>query len=120
VGKLKPVPVSGVVLLHDKPLGDATVSFIALDGRVSCRGVTNDQGEFILSTYDRGDGAPAGRYRVLVSIDEFDVSPEGRPVAKPKKRSGPPVPVRYSRQAESPLTAEVTEAGPNQFRFQLN
>jgi hypothetical protein len=120
VETLKAVPASGEVLLNGKPLVDATVSFISADGKISCRAVTDDQGKFVLSTYDPNDGAPPGKYQVLISIDEFDVSPEGRPVPKAKKRSGPPVAARYSRQSESPLSAEVTEAGPNKFRFQLN
>lgn len=116
----QPVPASGQILLGNKPLAGATVTFLALDGQVSCRGLTDDQGEFVLSTYDPNDGAPAGKYKVVISIDEFEITPEGKPVPKAVKRSGPPVPGKYSRPADTPLSAEITPTGPNQFRFPLN
>ena len=118
-GQLKTVPVTGVVLLNGQPLPDATLSFISHDGQITSRGVTDNKGEFVLSTYGHGDGAPVGSYKILVSLDEFDVSPDGRPIPKAKKRTGPPVPVRFSRPGESPLTAEVTSSGPNHFSLPL-
>ena len=114
------IAASGQVLLAGKPLAGATVTFLSLDGKVSSTGVTDDGGEFILSTYDQNDGAPPGQYKVIVSVDDLEVSAEGKPVPKANKRVGPPVPEKYSRPADSPLSAEITGTGPNRFRFPLN
>lgn len=117
----RPAPVQGGgrVLLGEKALPGATVSFLSLDGRVSCTGTTDDAGEFTLSTYASGDGAPPGTYKVVVSIDEFAVSPEGKITHKRGAKAVPQVPGKYSRQADTPLQVEVTAAGPNRFQLSL-
>jgi hypothetical protein len=117
--KPQPLAASGQFTYQGRPLAGATVSFLSEDGKVSASGETDAKGDFTLSTYQRGDGAPAGRYKVLVTIDAFEISPQGLPV--PKKRGGPAVtlPERYGSIADTPLSAEVTPDGPNRFVFAL-
>jgi hypothetical protein len=114
-----PVPGGGRVLLSERALPGATVSFLSLDGRVSCTATTDDAGEFTLSTYGSGDGAPPGMYKVVVSIDEFSVSPDGKITHKRGAKAVPQIPGKYSRQADTPLQVEVTADGPNRFQLSL-
>lgn len=114
-----PVPGGGRLLLSERALPGATVSFLSLDGRVSCTATTDDAGEFTLSTYGSGDGAPPGVYKVVVSIDEFSVSPDGKITHKRGAKAVPQIPGKYSRQADTPLQVEVTTDGPNRFQLSL-
>jgi hypothetical protein len=84
-GGLKLVPVSGTVMLGDKPLQGGAVSFIpdASKGntaRVSCLGRIDSNGHYALSTSavkgsDSGKGAPVGWYKVTL-ITTLPGSPE--------------------------------------------
>jgi hypothetical protein len=73
-------PVSGRLLLDGEPLAGVTVVF----HRRSAAGVkqtysygkTDATGGFKLSTYEAGDGAPAGRYTVTV-VGETDAAVRG-------------------------------------------
>jgi hypothetical protein len=73
------------------------------------QGIVKDDGSFVLGTYDREDGAPAGDYRVLVTwfaraaITDADGSP------LPKNL----LPARYGKFATSDLTIRIVE-GDNQ------
>ena len=63
-------PVRGQVLVRDKPAPKAFVVFHPLDaqGPEALRpyGHAAEDGSFKLTTYEPGDGAPAGEYRVTV------------------------------------------------------
>jgi len=70
-GWLETYPVKGAVLVDGKPAKDVFVSFHPKEG-VGDRpylpsGQTNENGEFVLSTFVEGDGAPAGEYDVTVT-----------------------------------------------------
>ena len=67
-------PVSGVVQWKDgKPateLAGATVELQVIEGvllRVSPRGEVQADGKFTLRTYEPKDGAPAGKYRAMIT-----------------------------------------------------
>ena len=66
-------PVQGTITFRGKPIPDATVRFHPAspvsDGKplVIPRGHVDDRGEFVVSTYRAGDGAPAGEYQLSVS-----------------------------------------------------
>src|SRR6266849_3541803 len=59
--------VTGTVTLQGKPLPRAIVTFSPKEGQPVAFGMTNDKGEFTLTTYTDGDGAAAGSYGVVVS-----------------------------------------------------
>ena len=73
-GRIKVYPVHGKVLVKGQPATDATVRLHPADGDTSVPhwvlGRVDDQGNFALSTYVTGDGAPAGEYVVTVEWNE--------------------------------------------------
>ena len=101
----KPVhKVRGQVLVNDKPAAGAFVLFIPVNEVAGStdprpRATADDNGNFEVSTYGDGDGAPAGEYRVAVTW------PDGNDVED--RLNG-----RYD-QANSKLKAKVNE-GPNE------
>jgi hypothetical protein len=113
-GGNKTYPVQGRVVFKDgtpiEPLVGGQVVFEPLDpgAKESARGIIQPDGTFRLGTHDTADGAPLGRYRVLVS-------PQPLPPKDAEKR--PPAPVvdlRYQSPDKSPLEQTVT-TGPNDF-----
>ncbi len=80
-GNYKLAPVSGKVILDGKPLPGATVRFEPIEvprgsegmGVISA-GMTNEQGEFRLTTVMGDRGAVVGTHRVMVST--MKVEPE--------------------------------------------
>jgi hypothetical protein len=107
-GKARPVvhPVSGRVLYQNKPIANAFIVLHPVDGTeadtVRPRGQTNQDGNFTLSSFGAGDGAPPGEYLATV---------EWRPVGeRDLESSGPPpnrLPPRYARADRSGLRVRV-------------
>ena len=66
-------PVRGKVVYRERSLKGAVVVFHPADSKrtdlPSPRGVLDQDGSFELSTYIARDGAPAGRYKVTVSLE---------------------------------------------------
>ena len=62
------VPVTGLVMLDDKPVAGATVSFSpdAKGGRAAV-GTTDASGRYTLTTKKPGDGAMPGAYTVMIT-----------------------------------------------------
>lgn len=115
----RPVPVTGFITLEGKPLAGATVRFVPEKGRPAV-GTTGDDGRFRLTTFSANDGALPGRYRVTIAGPE--AGPGGKPGgsgAAKEKPSRAGVPPMYSRPQTSPLLAEVSPDGPNEFRLEL-
>lgn len=103
----KPVfPVSGKVLDGTRPLAHASVVFHPVNDTdanvVKPRGKTDANGEFKLTTYVEGDGAPVGSYRVTIELWATVNADQG-----PVNRVLP----KYGKAESSGFTAEVT-AGP--------
>jgi hypothetical protein len=125
-GKTRPVKVAGMVTLDGKPLGGATIVFTPEEGGGrQASALSDDDGAFELTTYNTGDGALPGTYKVMVRKDEIHVtattaamSPEENtkamkefaqkhpgPVIETKKK--PPVPASYSSPSSTPLKYTV-------------
>jgi hypothetical protein len=70
-GTAKPIPVEGVVLLDEQPLGSATVTFtpVGTQGQPAS-GQTDASGVFKLTSGDGRIGAVPGQYKVTVSRTE--------------------------------------------------
>lgn len=66
--RLETHPVSGSVFINGEPASGCTVTFVPRDaelrGAVIPAGSTDESGTFQLTTYETGDGAPAGEYGV--------------------------------------------------------
>jgi hypothetical protein len=110
------VPVSGVVMLDDKPIGKAAVMFHHASGRTAY-GVTGEDGVFHLTTRDPGDGALIGDYSVTVSLtrQEGGVQPNdagledySRPILDEKTIFI--VPKVYNDPRTSPINVTISKA----------
>jgi hypothetical protein len=114
---------TGQVLYNSEPLADAVVTFHADGEPWLVYGRTDAQGRFELSTqaYGAGTGAPAGNYRVTVEKKQVTDSGASGPDDEglPEIEEISLVPETYGRPGQTPLTAEVTSGGQNQFTFEL-
>ncbi|MCS7237758.1 MAG: carboxypeptidase-like regulatory domain-containing protein [Thermoguttaceae bacterium] len=104
---VKTYPVRGTVTFQGKPLPDATVLFRSKDGKWTASGRTDSNGTFTLTTFNPGDGAPAGEYMVAVMAFEAPATSES------EEKPGPPpkmlIPKKYATPETSGLTATVGE-----------
>jgi hypothetical protein len=69
VGKPKLVPVRGQVKIDGEPLKFGTVIFTPEKGRAAT-GKLDENGNFVLSTFEAGDGVLTGRHRVAINAGE--------------------------------------------------
>jgi len=119
----KPFPAQGTVLLDKRPVEGATVVFQPDDNKHAATGMTNADGVFHLQTYEPGDGAVPGKYKVTVtkvtvtSTTASEQSSTSGASAAPKSEWV--TPKKYSLATSSGLTADVTEGGENKFSFDL-
>ncbi|MCA9270409.1 MAG: carboxypeptidase regulatory-like domain-containing protein [Planctomycetales bacterium] len=118
-GRITVHPVAGQVLVDGQPADNASVVFHPTGAdatitalRPSAR--TDEQGRFSLSTYQRGDGAPPGTYKITVTWN--GPPPDTRPedVPEQERHSGPDrLAGAYDDPSTTTLSAEVA-TGPNQ------
>ncbi len=102
--------VSGTVTFNGVPIADATVTFVPEKGRVAT-GVTDKQGRFTMTTFEKNDGALPGQYRVAISAQAAR-SPKEADDARAT------IPVKYSNSETSGLMVEV-KMGVNEFQICL-
>src|SRR5689334_3222440 len=97
-------PVHGQLLLNGRPVSHATVTFHPVSTaaeELRPSGQTDEEGNFRLTSYAAGDGAPEGQYAVTVTwLRAFPVpgSPEGEQTAYNV------LPPHYASPAASQLT----------------
>lgn len=107
--RLPTVPVHGKVLYAGKPLEYGAV-LLQPDVGPPAFGSISPDGNFRLTTYDDGDGAVPGRYRVQITCFESQ-----RPGAEPVEKNKEPVlgksfiPEKYTRYDTSGLQVEVKQ-----------
>lgn len=114
-------PASGVVFYNGQPLEKCLVTFQPETGPSAAFAITDAEGTFHLQTYQPGDGASAGHYRVAFSKTRLEY-PEG---VDPETYSNPPkiiemLPDSCTRYDQSGLEASITEGGENAFTFRLD
>ncbi|MHC4880471.1 MAG: carboxypeptidase-like regulatory domain-containing protein [Planctomycetota bacterium] len=123
--------VTGKVTLAGAPVSKATVTFFPSEGQRSAIGLTDDNGEYLLTTYEFGDGAMSGKYSITInkavprqaSSSESDheaiasgkVDPGAEHDADEDDPEASAVPQRYTNPDESGFSAEVTVDGENRF-----
>jgi hypothetical protein len=104
-------PAKGAVSKNGKPIKDAELLFFPEDDlvpeSVRPRARTTENGEFVVSTYGTGDGAPAGTYKVTV-IHHQVVIQKDTVATKPND-----LPRKYASPETTDLTIEIA-AGENQ------
>ena len=78
------VPVNGKLYLDDKAFGPALMQLVSEppDPKIPVvNGYVKQDGSFQLQTYKEGDGAPVGKYKVVLSMDPM--APGNVPAVKP-------------------------------------
>jgi hypothetical protein len=114
------VPVSGRVMLGNKPLVNATVIFQPIseekDPGPSSQGKTDSEGRFSLEVVTgRGSGALVGRHKVMITAYEGDdVVPSSGSDMKFR-----PLIVPEEYNAKSKLTFDVPAGGSTEANFDL-
>ena len=102
------IPVSGKVTIDGKPATEGGVSYRdEQTGMNQPAGKIAADGTYTL-THAHRDGAPPGRYRVVVFVTESPKSATGEIIGLPKVV----VNNKFTNPATTPLTVEVTQDGP--------
>lgn len=124
-------PAKGKVVVNGQPVTSGTVTFTPLGASDKLEtgkpasGTVGADGTFVLSTFDRFDGAIVGKHSVQYSgaedeeaeaeeVDEGAVSEEASAASKP---AGNRPTVQAVQKGE--IILEVTAAGPNDFTIEL-
>ncbi len=126
---------TGRVLLDGKPAEGVDVRFIPVDKtnfkmEETPLGHTDAEGKFTLTTYNSGDGAPAGEYMVAVAYpDQLPVNAEDDETAaamaaskalKERGKAGKRFPVFYQVPQKSGLKATVPQSASELPAFELS
>lgn len=107
--KIDPQPVSGQVLYDGKPAAGVHIGMLPIDAPMppaipgNPKAVTDDQGNFKITTFKDGDGACEGKYLILMTWP--DKSKEGEEIV-PDKLLG------WYDGANSQLNVKIVK-GPN-------
>ncbi len=105
-GGLELAPASGKVTLDGKPLADAAVNFVPVDGGPVASGVTDTQGTFSVRTTNK-PGAVPGEHHVTVTKQIVTGIAEDGTVDPGGVHTEWIVPKRYAKPDTSGLTATV-------------
>jgi hypothetical protein len=119
-----PVSVRGKVLLDDIPVEGATVTLMPIEQGRPAAGLTDPNGVFRLTTFERDDGALPGTYKIVVTkTNPISPPPEGqygevqrvrtqdKGKKTPRTKEKPPLPAIYADVVKSPLRATVPTDG---------
>lgn len=106
-GKLEVHPTGGMLSLDGEPFGPTSIRLIPVEeGGHSVVGKADELGMTTFTTYDIGDGAPAGDYVVVIGMEM---------TAPPK-----PFPAVYQDRAESPLKVTVSAGQENNLLLDMD
>jgi hypothetical protein len=115
-GRVPVFPVQGSITFRGQPIPGAVVTLhpkAPAEGVPAPRAQIGKDGTLKVSTYDGGDGAPAGEY--VVTVQWYRLVGSGNDVV-----AGPNVvPPKYASAASSDLIVTVAEAGANSFDLKL-
>lgn len=114
-GRSDIVAVSGRVTWEGRPVPEAVVRFVH-EARPMAAAGTDAEGRYRLTTRQPMDGAYIGRHKVTVAPLISGAASDSEAAAL-RARTDIPSVVRDA--TTSPLTVEVTAAGPNEFDFDL-
>lgn len=98
-------PTKGVVKLNGAPVANAEIALFPegkdIPDSVRPRALTNEDGTFSVWTYEKGDGAPAGKYKVTVVHNRI-IEKNGVPLIQPND-----LPPKYALVQTTDLVAEI-------------
>ena len=120
-GRMKLYPVRGKVLVDGRPATGMDVvlypdTALADKNADFPRAVVMEDGTFLISTYEAGDGAPAGTYKVSILSGGDPASSEDIQFKKPKPRTGIE---RYRDPTSSGLALTVKQQSNEIAPFEL-
>jgi hypothetical protein len=124
-GKIARYPVTGTVLVDGKPAHGVQVILIPIDGdeefqRERPAGFTGPDGKFQLTTFGTFDGAPAGKYKVMMRWFEGMGQAQGPRDDRQKPRRGrDKLNGKFADPDQSGLTAEIEKGGTELPPFEL-
>jgi hypothetical protein len=121
-----PVNVRGRVLLDDVPIAGVTVMLMPIDQGHPATGLTDADGTFRLTTFQREDGALPGQYKIVVTKTDAIIPPpeiepgdaksvinhykdKGLKVTQTNKKKA--LPAVYGDAARTPLRCTVPTDG---------
>jgi hypothetical protein len=90
-----------------------------VDGKAASNGSTDGAGLFKLSTYGQQDGAPPGRYKVIVAASGAREVEPGVLAPEPEGGFKSPVPVKYGNPETTDIVVQVKEEGKNDLTIEL-
>lgn len=109
----KTTPVSGTVTFKQQPLKGAAVWFIAKAKGRPAMGMTDENGQYRLKTFEPNDGAVPGEYAV-------SVAPPASKAAKPgAAKSAGAFPAKYRSSETSGLHTTVETGKQDGYNFNL-
>lgn len=104
-------PTTGKVAFEDgKPLPGGSVIFQSEEHPLTARGMIQEDGTFVLGTYETGDGAIAGKHQVSVLPPKAQVDTDEQVVV-------PEIDIKYQDPRRSEIVLEVTPDGDNEFQI---
>ena len=137
--KLYPATVS--ITQDGKPLEGATIIFFGSDPaslKWGVAGCTDASGKAVMATNGMYKGAPVGNYQVTVTKNESTQQEKAPPSPDPEKdpvafnewrlkyvdspiknKEFSLIEVKYTLLESTPFKAEVSQAGPNDFKFDV-
>jgi hypothetical protein len=123
-GRIATYPVTGTVLVDGRPAEGAVVICVPTStsepeaDRLRPFGVADAQGRFTLKTFEPGDGAPAGEYKVLIEwpapVSADAARGGGRAAVGPDRLRG-----KYFKLDQSNLAMSVKEESNDLPPFEL-
>lgn len=136
-GRKPTYKVTGKVTLAGAPVAGATVTFYPAENQRAPTGQTDENGEYVMSTYEYGDGAMEGQYGIAVfkavmkkdnssaegdheAIASGQADPgAGHAASDDDEASASAVPMRYTNPDDSGFSANVTPDGENRFDLEM-
>ena len=126
--------VSGTVTMQEKPVAGAVITFVPTSNEgAAASAITDSEGKYALTTWQAGDGARPGEYRVKVSkqeqatvdpskmVQNLSIEEEQKIYVESKKPCPPAkslVPSKYQDESSSGLSHTVPK-GSSKFDIEL-
>lgn len=117
--KLPTVPVTGTITLNGKPLAGTSISLHHAEGKVAPRGLSDQAGNFSISTYGNNDGAPAGSYKVTAAKSMVKEISPGVLAPPPPGGFKSDIPAKYENLDSTTLQVEIKSGQKNELKIEL-
>ncbi|MCC9609391.1 carboxypeptidase-like regulatory domain-containing protein [Blastopirellula sp. JC732] len=116
-------PVTGKVTYKGAAVEGAAVKFLPSNSEAKIANATSGaDGTYAISTFEPGDGAMAGKYKItvrkLVSVQQ-GVQQDGEHAGEPDYVNKDMLPKKYMSVDDTPLEFEVNAGGDNAFDIEL-